>query len=51
MKAHGLLEGDEKRYAYRLTRSDVKAALLFVLLRTATLWAYRQQPLSAPTPS
>jgi hypothetical protein len=31
LKAHGLLERDDKRYACRLTRRDVKAALVFVL--------------------
>jgi hypothetical protein len=31
MKAHGLLERDGKRYAYRLTPKGNKAALLFVL--------------------
>jgi hypothetical protein len=31
MKAHGLLERDGKRYAYRLTDKGVKVALLFVL--------------------
>ena len=31
MKAHGLVERDGKRYAYRLTGKGNKAALLFVL--------------------
>jgi hypothetical protein len=31
MKAHGLMERDGKRYAYRLTAKGNKAALLFVL--------------------
>lgn len=31
MKAHGLVERDGKRYAYRLTEKGNKAALLFVL--------------------
>ena len=31
MKAHGLVERDGKRYAYRLTAKGNKAALLFVL--------------------
>jgi len=31
MKAHGLLERDGKRYAYRLTGKGTKVALLFVL--------------------
>ena len=31
MKAHGLIERDGKRYAYRLTPQGNKAALLFVL--------------------
>jgi hypothetical protein len=31
MKAHGLLERDGKRYAYRLTAKGTKVALLFVL--------------------
>lgn len=31
MKAHGLIERDGKRYAYRLTAKGNKAALLFVL--------------------
>ncbi len=31
MKAHGLLERDGKRYAYRLTAKGVKVALLFIL--------------------
>jgi hypothetical protein len=31
MKAHGLLERDGKRYAYRLTDKGVKVALLFVI--------------------
>ena len=31
MKAHGLIERDGKRYAYRLTDKGTKAALLFVL--------------------
>ena len=31
MKAHGLLQRDGKRYAYRLTDKGVKVALLFVL--------------------
>jgi hypothetical protein len=31
MKAHGLLERDGKRYAYRLTDKGVKVALLFIL--------------------
>ena len=31
MKAHGLLERDGKRYAYRLTGKGVKVALIFVL--------------------
>jgi hypothetical protein len=32
MKAHGLLERDGTRYAYRLTDKGLKVALLFVLL-------------------
>ena len=31
MKAHGLIERDRKRYAYRLTSKGNKVALLFVL--------------------
>ena len=31
MKAHGLLERDGKRYAYRLTNKGTKVALTFVL--------------------
>jgi hypothetical protein len=31
MRAHGLLERDGTRYAYRLTSKGVKVALLFVL--------------------
>jgi hypothetical protein len=31
MKAHGLLERDGRRYAYRLTEKGTRAALLFVL--------------------
>jgi hypothetical protein len=31
MKAHGLIERDGKRYAYRLTPKGNKVALLFVL--------------------
>jgi hypothetical protein len=31
MKAHGLLERDGRRYAYRLTENGIRAALLFVL--------------------
>ena len=31
MKAHGLIERDGKRYAYRLTRNGIKVALTFVL--------------------
>ena len=31
MKAHGLIERDGKRYAYRLTDKGTKAALTFVL--------------------
>ena len=31
MKAHGLLERDGRRYAYRLTDQGTRAALLFVL--------------------
>jgi hypothetical protein len=31
MKAHGLLERDRRRYAYRLTNKGTRAALLFVL--------------------
>jgi hypothetical protein len=31
MKAHGLLERDGKRYAYRLTEKGTKVALTFVL--------------------
>ena len=31
MKAHGLIERDGKRYAYRLTSKDNKTAVLFVL--------------------
>jgi hypothetical protein len=31
MKAHGLLERDGRRYAYRLTAKGTRAALLFVL--------------------
>lgn len=31
MKAHALLERDERRYAYRLTNKGTRAALLFVL--------------------
>ena len=31
LKAHGLLERDGKRYAYRLTDKGAKIALLFVL--------------------
>jgi hypothetical protein len=31
MKAHGLLERDGRRYAYRLTHQGTRAALLFVL--------------------
>jgi len=34
MKAHGLLERDGKRYAYRLTAKVTKVALLFVLFHT-----------------
>jgi hypothetical protein len=31
LKAHGLIERDGKRYAYRLTDKGTRAALLFVL--------------------
>jgi hypothetical protein len=31
MKAHGLLERDGKRYAYRLSDKGIKVALMFVL--------------------
>jgi len=31
MKAHGLLERDGRRYAYRLTPKGIRVALLFVL--------------------
>ena len=31
MKAHGLIERDGKRYAYRLTAKGAKVALTFVL--------------------
>jgi len=31
MKAHGLLQRDGRRYAYRLTDKGTRAALLFVL--------------------
>ena len=31
MKAHGLLERDGRRYAYRLTPKGTRVALLFVL--------------------
>jgi len=31
MKAHGLLERDGRRYAYRLTDKGIRAALLLVL--------------------
>ena len=31
MRAHGLLEREDTRYAYRLTDKGVKVALLFVL--------------------
>jgi hypothetical protein len=33
MKAHGLLEPDGRRYAYRLTDKRTRAALLFVLFQ------------------
>ena len=40
LKAHGLLERDGRRYAYRLTDKGTRAALLFVLFhqRVAVLW-------------
>ena len=42
MKAHGLVERDGKRYAYRLTAKGNKAALLFVLFHKARLRPSRQ---------
>jgi hypothetical protein len=53
MKAHGLLERDGKRYAYRLTENGVKVALLFVLFHKQlcgplanSLFHHQRRPLS-----
>jgi len=35
MKAHGLLERDGKRYAYRLSDKGTKVALMFVLFHNS----------------
>ena len=32
LKAHGLLEREKRRYAYRLTHKGVRVALLFLLI-------------------
>lgn len=55
MKAHGLIERDGKRYAYRLTDKDNKVALLFVLFHKRvcgplanSLFATPPRPASPP---
>ncbi len=55
MRAHGLLERDGTRYAYRLTSKGVKLALLFVLFHQRlcgplanTLFRHRPHPKFQP---
>jgi len=55
MKAHGLLERDGKRYAYRLTDKGMKVALLFVLFHKQlcgplanSLFHHRPDPAARP---
>jgi len=55
MKAHGLLERDGKRYAYRLTGKGTKVALLFVLFHKQlcgplanSLFHHQPDPASRP---
>jgi hypothetical protein len=49
MKAHGLIERDGKRYAYRLTGKGTKVALTFVLFHQRLCGALCKQPLLSPT--
>ena len=55
LKKHGLLERDGKRYAYRLTETGNKAALMFVLFHKRvcgplanTLFRHRPAAISDP---
>jgi hypothetical protein len=51
MKAHGLLERDGKRYAYRLTGKGNKAALLFVLFHKRVCGPLAQSLFNPPPQS
>jgi hypothetical protein len=51
MKAHGLLERDGKRYAYRLTGKGNKAALLFVLFHKRVCGPLAQSLFNPPSQS
>ena len=48
MKAHGLLERDGKRYAYRLTEKGNKVALLFVLFHKRVCGPLAQSLFNSP---
>jgi hypothetical protein len=48
MKAHGLLDRDGKRYAYRLTDKGNKIALLFVLFHKRVCGPLAQSLFNSP---
>jgi hypothetical protein len=55
LKAHGLLERDRRRYAYRLTDKGTRAALLFVLFHQRVCGPlasslFHRRPTQTPTP-
>jgi len=55
MKAHGLLQRDGRRYAYRLTDKGTRAALLFVLFHKRVCGPlanslFHHRPTQTPTP-
>jgi hypothetical protein len=55
MKAHGLLQRDGRRYAYRLTDKGTRAALLFVLFHKRVCGPlanslFHRRPKQTPTP-
>jgi len=51
LKAHGLLQRDGKRYAYRLSDKGLKVALLVFSFSQASLRSARFQPVRSPARS
>ena len=46
LKRHGLLERDDRRYAYQLTAKGIQVAVLVPVFSQTPLWSPGQQPIS-----